>query len=193
MPPRRSSRPSFSSQPSSAAAAVASLDAAAAIFNTAKIGKTRPDAAKIKDVAEQLNHAQNTFPELPQVWSTTGAFIGYKFQALLPTAVKVREQAGNKTCKQSGIIPGSFRFENCEVSLEGLADQFQRDTQNGRLVPIELVNCIVRYSGGALPDAPIIFSNTLFIFEITVVPPRNAERLMRELAQTESIERVSFS
>ncbi len=183
----------LSSRPSSPTEAAASLDAASAIFKTAKVGKTRPDASKLKNVAEQLTNAQNAFPDLPQVWNTTGAFIGYKFQALLPTAAKVREQVGGTACTTAIQLPGSLRFENCEVSLEDLARRFHRNTQNNHPAPFELVNCIVRYSGGALPDAPITFRNSLFIFEITAVPPRNAERLMNELARTDHIEQVSFS
>ena len=183
----------LSNRPSTPTEAAASLDAASAIFKTAKVGKTRPDAAKLKNVAEQLANAQNAFPDLPQVWNTTGAFIGYKFQALLPAAGKIREQVGGTACKAAGQLPGSWRFENCEVSLEDLARRFHRDTQNNQPIPFELINCIVRYSGGSLPDAPIIFRNSLFIFDVTVVPPRNAERLMNELAQTDQIEQVSFS
>jgi hypothetical protein len=183
----------LSRQPSSPAEAVASLDAASAILSTAKVGKTRPDAAKLKNLAEQLTNVQNAFPDLPQVWNTTGAFIGYKSQALLPTAARIRDQVGESGCKAGGKLPGTWRFENCEVSLEDLARRFQRDKQGNRPIPFELINRVVHYSGGALPDAPIVFRNSLFIFEIKVVPPGNAERLMNVLAQTDHIEQVSFS
>ena len=167
--------------------AQANLAAAASILKNTKIGKIKPDAAKLKAISDKLVDDQNQYPELPQVWKTPGVFINYKFQALLPSADKISRDAAGKTCHEHIIIPGTIGFENCEMNLEEVASRFSDNRVNGQLVPIKFVNCIVRYSGGALPDEPLEFQKSIMIFNITTVPPRKAIAAMRQLAQADTV------
>lgn len=124
---------------------------------------------------------------MPQVWNTTGVFINYKFQALLPSAATVEANAAPKTCQFRGTIPGSFKFKNCNVSLEEVASRYTNVTYNGQHVPIEFVNCLVSYNGGGLPDAPMHFLNSVLTFHVDTVPPRNAISAMRQLAEADTV------
>lgn len=170
----------------------ANLSAAASVLQTAKVGKVKPDAAKLRAISDKLIDDQRQYPEMPQVWATTGAFINYKFQALLATAVQVSASAAGKTCNLHVNLPGAIKYENCEVSLEDVASHFSNDTVNGEHVPIQFINCVVHYNGGGLPDAPMEFQNSILTFHVTVVPPRDAIDAMRQLAQAETFDRFKI-
>jgi hypothetical protein len=172
--------------------AQANLAAAASVLQSAKIGKIKPDSAKLKAISDKLIDDQNQYPELPQVWATTGIFINYKFQALLPSAAEIAAKSGGKVCGTQVKIPGTIRFENCELNLEDVAARFINVKENGQHVPIQFINCVVRYSGGALPDAPMEFQNSVLTFRITVVPSRKAINAMRQFAQTETVDRITI-
>jgi hypothetical protein len=167
--------------------AQANLAAASSVLQASKIGTSKPDAAKLKAISDKLLNDQEQYPELPQVWKTTGVFINYKFQALLPSAVEVEANAAAKTCKFSATIPGTIKFENCNVNLEEVAAHYINVRSNGQHVPIEFVSCLVRYNGGGLPDTPMHFINSILTFNVNIVPPRNAISAMRQLAQADTV------
>lgn len=167
------------------------LAAAASVLQTAKIGKVRPDPEKLKAISDRLIDDQSQYPEMPQVWQTTGVFINYKFQVLLPS-VSERTAAVGKNCHQEASLPGAFHFEGCEVSLEDLASKYSHNTDNGKPVPFQFINCIVHYSGGALPDGPMEFSNSILVFQITAVPPRNATKAMQQLEQADVLDHITL-
>ena len=172
--------------------AQANLAAAASVLQTAKIGKVKPDPEKLKAISDKLIDDQKQYPEMPQVWQTTGVFINYKFQVLLPSADEINKSAAGKNCRQQVKIPGSFRFEHCEINLEDIAFNISNVTANGQHVPFQFINCIVHYSGGPLPDAPMEFSNSILILHITVVPPKSAIEVMRQLAQADTLNHITL-
>lgn len=173
--------------------AQANLAAAASVLQSSKVGKVKPDSAKLRLISDKLEDDQNQYPGLPQVWATTGAFINYKFQALLPSATEISASVSSATCKRSGTMPGNFQFENCDISLEDVASQISGNKVNGQLVPIRFVHCILRYSGGNLPDEPLEIQNSLLIIQVTVVPPRKAIDAMRQLAQASVVEHITLN
>jgi hypothetical protein len=172
--------------------AQANLAAAASVLQSSKIGKVKPDSTKLKAISDKLLDDQRQYPELPQVWQTTGVFINYKFQALLPSATAINEESAGKPCNEKFQVPGSIRFENCEINLEKVAADIHNVTSNGQHIPIRFANCVVHYSGGALPDAPMEFENSILTFHVEVVPPRNAINAMRQLAQANTLDHINI-
>ncbi|MGA9061158.1 MAG: hypothetical protein WB341_05765 [Terracidiphilus sp.] len=124
-----------------------------------------------------------------EVWHTTGMFINYKSQVLLPAGAEIIiAKASGEPCSTRSTIPQGITFKDCEISLEDVARRFSGNTYNGLPISFQFINCVVDYHGGPLPDGPMEFSDSVFHFYVTVVPsPRGAEA-MRSLAQAESDE-----
>jgi hypothetical protein len=54
------------------------MGAVATILQTSKVGPTKPDRAVLRTVSAKISDALNKYPDVPQVWQATGAFISYK-------------------------------------------------------------------------------------------------------------------
>ncbi len=63
---------------------------------------------------------------------------------------------------------------------------------NNEHVPIEFVDCIVHYSGGALPDAPMEFEHSIIEFHVNIVPPQRAMDAMRQIAEADALDRITI-
>lgn len=170
----------LSAPEASSSEVAARLGAASEILETYKIGATHPDASALKTVSATLSQVQNKYPDLPQVWQTTGTFISYKSDALLPSSSKTAVTAKGIPCtaEMGGI---GFVFSNCEVNLEDLAKHVYRNTVNGSAPPFTFVNCIVHYGGGHIPAKHLTFVNCVLRFEVPTVPPPEGIATMRQL------------
>jgi hypothetical protein len=166
--------------------AQANLAAAASVLQSSKIGKIKPDSSQLKAISDKLVEDQNQYPELPQVWETTGVFINYKSEALLPASLKPASMAYGMDCGNGGmnIKNGVATFTNCEVSLDHLI--------NGA-ISINFIHCIVHYHGGPISPAPMTFYGSIFRFDVIGLPPPRGIHVLRELAATESIGNVTIS
>lgn len=164
----------------------ANLAAAASVLQNTKVGKVKPDSAKLKVISDRLIESQNQYPDLPQVWATTAVFINYKSDALLANASQVLETASGHPCTKKLQREG-WILENCEISLEQVASQISGTKINGgEIAPFIFRHCVVEYHGGALPDGPITFENSVFRFSVDIVPSRRGSQTMSLLAQSEN-------
>lgn len=159
-----------------------SLAAVSAVLKTAHPEKHRLSPSALTPVSERLAAIARTYPELPQVWQTTGTFIQYKSEALVPEATRILQVAQNKTCKVE--LGARVLFSNCQLSLEEVASHYQNNIYNGHQAPFVFVKCIVIYTGGNLPYGSLIFRDCLFRFDIQKVPSPYGQSIMMLLASS---------
>jgi hypothetical protein len=169
------------SQPQTSSSALASnLNAASTILRTSKIGKVKPESSVLSTVSLKLAEAQTKYPDLPEVWQTTGVFITYKSEARLPLSLNTPFLNSWAACKvQAGGI--GWVFSNCEVTLEDIAERIKGSTLNGSPAPFTFIHCMVHYSGGRIPAKQLTFADCNFSFQVPVVPPREGMAVMRQL------------
>jgi hypothetical protein len=183
----------LNSSPQTPAQTQTNLAAAASVLQTTKIGNTKPDSVNLKAISEKLVDDQNRYPELPQVWTTTGVFINYKSESLLADYNIILEHAKGKSCddakvevKEDGRFKkGSAHFttniSDCETSLERMALGLPTMSVDGKLQPMIFINAIIHYQGGAIPTRELQFHNCIFQFDVPVVPPSLGQRMLQAL------------
>ncbi len=154
----------------------ADLNAVSTILQSSKVTPKKPDAAAVASVAVKLSEVQQEYPDLPQVWQTTGAFINYKSEVLPATAGFTKDLPCEMTMAGHGFV-----FSNCEMKLEDLAEHIQGVTVNGSPATFTFINCIIRYNGGAIPAKTLTFVNCIFHFSVPVVPSREGMIAMQSL------------
>jgi len=159
------------------------LKAASVILAKAKIGKQKPDIAVVKNVANRLIGDQTEYPDLPQVWKTTGDFINYKYEAYLQDHVKADIQgAYSLSCESIANTRVGYVFNHCNVDLEAIAgDRFI------------FYKCVLRYRGGAISIKHMDFVDCVFDVNVNAVPPIQGTRMMRQLAEANDTSKVSVS
>jgi len=174
--------------------AQANLAAAASVLKSTKVGKTKPDSVKLEAISDKLLDVQKQYPEMPQVWATTGAFINYKSEALLKNASQISETASPRPCTRAiGFQDGGgMTFTGCIISLEAAAGMMINVTFNGKPGRFIFKNCVVEYSGGALPDGPIIFENSVFRFSVNIVPTRRGTQTMLSIAKADNLNMITI-
>jgi hypothetical protein len=180
-------------QTSSREEAETRLSAAASVIQSAKVGSVRPDAEALKSVSDKLATAQGQYPELPQVWEATAAFVTYKSEVSLPPNSKIEQLAKGRSCTATVTIDSGLVYKDCEVSLEDAARQFGHNLYNGKQVPFVFENSIVHYYGGEIPKGPMRFLGCLLIFDVPNVPPPNALAALRTLTAANLSEAVEIS
>jgi hypothetical protein len=169
------------SEPQTSSAKVASnLNAAATILRASKIGKVKPESSVLSTVSSKLAEAQTKYPDLPEVWQTTGVFITYKSEARLPVSQNTPFLTRGIGCNSQAGGAG-WIFSNCEVTLEDIAERITGSTVNGSPAPFTFIHCIVHYSGGRIPAKQLTFVDCNFSFEVLIVPPREGMAVMRQL------------
>ncbi|HEY1161007.1 MAG TPA: hypothetical protein VGE83_10275 [Terracidiphilus sp.] len=172
----------------------ASLSSVSTAIQLAKSGSEKPNPPELKQISDKLSSVQQQYPDLPQVWQTTSLFINYKSEALLPESQKVFAKASGMNCRGGGPVTmgREATFNGCEVSLEYLAKNFAGNTSNGAPVPFVFVNCIVDYAGGKVPDAPMVFRNSIFRFNVSVAPPSRGVQTMRLLTASLDVTQIQI-
>ena len=171
------------------------LTAVDAVLKTSRTGTKKPTWVALKPLSEKLYSIAQQYPDLPQTWQTTSNFINYKFDNVVPVASKINADSSGRSCSasiRSSGERGEMKIMNCQITLEEVASQYYRNTVGGKTIPITFVNCIVGYSGGAMPDAPITFENSLFRFRVISLPSPKATTMMRQLAETDKVENVTI-
>ena len=163
------------SKPASTQPEMASkLGAVSTILQSAKIGQVKADKAALAKVSTQIADAQRTYPETPEVWQATSALISYK----------------SSEASSVGIIPGSgcqfsvgdvALFKNCDISLEAALSSLSTLKINGQEPKVQFQNCVIRYSGGGVPPYSMTFMNSIFQFNVSIVPPKPGIRAMEQL------------
>ena len=162
--------------------AASNLAAVSAVLRSAAPTKAKPNSGALKAVASGLISAQTSYPQLPQVWTTTAEFINYKSDAALAGGLKSFGPIHGIDCRNGGGITfenGVITFKNCRLSLDHLI--------YAHGVPVFFIHCIVEYGGGELPPDPLFFRDCLFRFHVNQVPPPSGARTMTLLAQAENI------
>ncbi|HTU50065.1 MAG TPA: hypothetical protein VMF56_05685 [Acidobacteriaceae bacterium] len=162
--------------------AATSLAAVNAVLKTAPSEKHRLSPSALTPVSDRLASLARTYPELPQVWQTTGTFIQYKSEVIVPDAAHISQVAQNQTCSMK--VRTTILFSNCQISLEEVARNYQNLAINGHPATYQFVNCIVIYNGGELPGGPIIFQDCLFRFDVQKVPSPHGQSIMMLLASS---------
>lgn len=170
--------------------AVKGMTAVSSIIKSAQAEKHKASAASLQPVAEKLSLISDEFPDVPQVWQATSDFINYKSDALIVNADGIYARAAGKQCGMIVRLPGTVDFHDCEASLEDIASHISGMRSNGQLSPFVFTNCVVHYHGGILPDSPLIFRNSVFVFDVPTIPPPSGEHLMQEIAQAPSFNNV---
>ena len=149
-------------------AAASTFGAVSAVLRSASGKNGKPDLSVVKNIAPYLVEAQKKYPDVPQVWQATSAFINYKSDISLSSNAPAFKSAG-KDCSLS-IAPsaGGVIFKNCEDSLED-AERRAGNTRwtDGRLMDIVFINCIVHYEGGLLQPRSIVFLKSLLRFDVS--------------------------
>jgi hypothetical protein len=165
---------------------VANLNAVSTILQASKPTLKRPDPSVVKNVAAKLSDVQQQYPDLPQVWQSTGAFINYKSVALTTAFAST---GCTEALRDSGWV-----LSNCEVHLEDLIEGTGSGVVNGVPVSFVFINCIVRYKGGPLRGPRrLTFINCDFRFNITTIPPREGMRALRQLTMASTDSPIELS
>lgn len=154
------------------------LNAVSTILRSSKLTPKKPDPSTVKSVAAKLSAVQQQYPDLAQVWETTGVFINYKSKEL-PSSATLGITKGSH-CEMTVGRDGAV-FSNCEVTLEDLAQRMHNITINGSPAPFRFINCIIYYSGGPIPAKTLTFVNSIFRFSVPVVPSREGMIAMEQL------------
>jgi hypothetical protein len=163
------------------------LLAASSILQASKIGKVKPDPEKLKAISDRLVEDQNRYPEMPQVWETTGVFINYKSGYLLQVNHELSLQSPLLDCRNGGgmvLNGGVMTVTHCELSLE-------HGVSVSPSTILVFVDCIVHYSGGEMPKSMMVFRNSIFRFDVPVVPPPRGAQTMRLIAESETPELIT--
>jgi hypothetical protein len=151
----------------------------AVLQNVSEAMKSKPTAAELNNIAVQLSEAQKSFAAFPAVWQTTGGFINYKANFLVPSAPAIQAKATGVPCQRSLGGEGEV-FRNCEINLESVDIHTVNVIINGR--PVAFINCLVHYHGGQLQTkGPIIFQNSVLRFDVSSVPPPAGINVMKQL------------
>jgi hypothetical protein len=168
------------SQPQTSGASLASnLKAVSTILQTSKQGKVKPDVSALNVVSAKLSEIQDKEPTLPSVWEATGTFINYKSDAVVPNSSTITNANGVRC--QGSLGSNGFVFSNCEINLERLAENIQNVQVDGEAATFTFIRCVVRYSGGAIPAKHLLFIDSVFRFDILVVPAPEGVLAMRQL------------
>lgn len=158
------------------------LDPISSSIQLAKSTKATP--AQIQQIASKLSPIQDDFADVPAVWQTTAEFINYKYEALIPDSHQIRNLALNVNCTHRGeleFLNGVATFKNCELTLDNHLVGGARE--------IRFINCIIRYSGGPVPESAMSFERCLFQFNVPIVPPRRGQKTMQILADSATTEK----
>jgi hypothetical protein len=156
------------------------LAAVSTVLQTAKFDTVKADPALVNRISAKVVDAQAEYPELPQVWQATSALISYKSESEAPN----QGIANGAKCTRSGTERG-FIFTNCEVALEDISSHIHDVRFNDEHVPFIFTNCLIHYSGGALPDASMTFINSAFRFNVPIVPSKNGITTLQKLTTAE--------
>lgn len=163
-----------------------SLSVASTLLERSKAASKTTSKRELAKIGDSLVSVQKAYPQLPQVWETSAQFIDYKSEAFLAKPVAMlRSEIEADRCTQSFGGQGAS-YNHCEISLEELAGKVYRNQVNGQVSPFIFSDSIIHYSGGNLPDGPMIFTHCLFVFEVKIVPPKRGMNVIEALVQTES-------
>jgi len=161
------------------------LKAASVILNKAKIGRQRPDTFVVQTVATRLLDDQGEYPDMPEVWRTTGDFINYKFAAYLEDSVKDEiKGAYSLSCKDISSGRAGVVFNQCNLDLEGIATGASSAT---------FYKCVVRYRGGPVRIKEMHFLDCVFDVNLTEVPTTDGKIVMKQLARAQDTSKVNAS
>ena len=163
----------------------ADLNAVSTIFQSTKVSLKKPDSRSLNTVATKLSEVQKQYPDLPQVWQATGAFINYRSGPL-------STQPSGTRCKEN-LETAGWVFSNCEVALEELAEHIQNNMVNGAPAPFTFINCTVHYRGGAIPAKRLTFVNCVFRFEVPAIPTPAGIVAMSQLTTADSEKPIEIS
>ncbi|HEY5175524.1 MAG TPA: hypothetical protein VII95_08175 [Terriglobales bacterium] len=167
------------------------LEAVSTVLQNSRVGRIKPDRTSLKTVADKISDVQRQYPDLIQAWQATGAFIGYKSEAIAPDLSKVLSVANHPSCEER-MDPDGWTISNCETSLEDVALRIRNTRINGKPATFKFVNCIMHYSGGPLPGYQLTFYNCILRFQVQTVPSREAMIAMQQLTTSES-DKLSIS
>lgn len=166
------------------------LAAVSAVLQTSHPEKQRPVPAALQPISKELVDVQKEYPDLLQVWQTTGEFINYKSLAFLPKSQALYQRAGGIDCNTNGgsaaVNEGELTFSNCAIGLSN------RLAGGPGLLKIVFINCVIDYEGGPVPSTPMSFYNCLFRFNVQIVPPPRGAQTMRLLAESPSIQSIQI-
>lgn len=173
-----------------AAEATESLAAVNTILRNANPERRKVSPAALKPVAQGLVETTRKYPDLPQSWETTGVFVGYKSQALIQDSLRIEQAAAAQSCSLKFGAPtgGTVLFTHCHISLEDVAKNYTNMFFNGHPAPFQFVNCLISYSGGAVPSVPMIFRDCVFQIQVQRVPPLTGQQALLALASALSPE-----
>jgi hypothetical protein len=164
-----------------------SLATASMILRSSPIKSKKPSLDALKPIADELSRAADRYPKLPEVWQATGEFINYKSVSLVSSAAQIAEK------KPCGFGAGPYiTYRNCEISLEKVAQTMGGNSTNGGPTPYLFINCVVDYSGGAIPDGPMTFVGSEFRFHVSTTPSLHAQETMRLIAASDSFDQISI-
>jgi hypothetical protein len=83
-------------------------------------------------------------------------------------------------------------FNNCELSLETLAENIKDNKVNGAPAAFNFINCIVHYSGGPIPAKELHFSDSILDFQVRTIPPPVGILAMRQLMTADQNATISL-
>ena len=167
------------------------LGAVSAILKAPQRSPQKAAPAALKPVGEKLLQAAAAYPDLPEVWQATGAFISVKSSAMAGNLSGALAAANTRQCRL--ILPNVdtvLFFEGCTIDLETVATEFSDNSVNGRPASLAFKDCIVVYHGGAVPSGAMLFMHSIFRFDVDIVPPRRAVQVMRDIAQADDLKSV---
>lgn len=151
------------------------LAAAATILKTTKPPTVNPQSGVIKDVIVEIVKAQTTYPDLPETWQATTAFVNYKSTATLPTTVEAAlHRAAQLDCSGNGRMTtsgGTVIISGCALDLEHAV----------KADKVLFVDSVIRYHGGQIPVTHATFRNCVFEFDISGEPSAAAKTLLSQL------------
>jgi hypothetical protein len=162
------------------------LGAVSAVLQSAKIGSVKADPVLVSRISAKISAAQTAYPELPQVWEATGALIDYKSDVLSHTVGPIPGQQCDTVVEGSEVT-----YTNCEVFLELEVKNIVINNR-GKSGPHVFVNCLVHYGGGLLPPGPLLFSNSVFRFNVPIVPSPQGQRAMQQLTTADLSKEVDL-
>ena len=158
------------------------LDAVSTILKSAQIMRVRPDGQVLAKANSEISIAQNKYPDLPATWRASASFINYK-SATLITPPGITPTARTTPCQRK-LGPSAFVLTDCAVDLENLLSNNSGNTINGKETPFTFVRCVVNYHGGRIPATRMVFSNSIFQFQIDHVPDLSGMLAMRQMTLT---------
>jgi len=174
--------------PKSAEQLQANLSTAIAQIQTARVQRKQPSVGKLDALSTAITDVAKREPKLPQVWQAESELISYRSETLSPNSPKVLSTSAGKPCKFElfATQPGS-RYSNCEVTLEDVAEMTNGIKIGDQPSNLQFTDCIVHYYGGPLPTTQMTFYNSVFRFDVPIVPSSRGSNLILAIAEAKDL------